>query len=300
MATREHLARALWTLFEPIHAVTYFSPQSREAFAEVGLTRYWDGYFAGRSAPLGAVSAAPVIALFSGFAPRYVERALPAAWEVASVPSVLEARAKGAAATLRAAFDDESAVARAADALAAVAGAADIIGRPLGAANAGLPLPANPYARLWQAAGTLRELRGDGHVNALVAGEIAGITTLVLRTGVDLDAATMQKGRGWTDEEWAVERAALIERGLLDQDARITRAGAAKLNEAEHLTNKLAAEPWARLSDGELLEVARLLSPIAKSVGELFPIPNLIGMPRSWDPVTDPEASSVPEVPALP
>ena len=28
MATREHLARALWTLFEPIHAVTYFSAQS--------------------------------------------------------------------------------------------------------------------------------------------------------------------------------------------------------------------------------------------------------------------------------
>jgi hypothetical protein len=39
MASREHLVRAMWTLFEPIHAVSYFSPQSRDAFAAVGLTR---------------------------------------------------------------------------------------------------------------------------------------------------------------------------------------------------------------------------------------------------------------------
>ena len=102
MATREHLARALWTLFEPIHAVTYFSEQSREALAAIGLQRYWDGYFAGRSAPVGALAGPPVIAMFSGFAPFLVNRALPAAWSVVTPAQVIEARYVGAAATLRA------------------------------------------------------------------------------------------------------------------------------------------------------------------------------------------------------
>ena len=33
MASREHFARALWTLFEPIHAVTYFSDEARAEFS---------------------------------------------------------------------------------------------------------------------------------------------------------------------------------------------------------------------------------------------------------------------------
>src|ERR1700709_770906 len=107
MATREHLARALWTLFEPIHAVTYFSQEARVAFASIGLTRYWDGYFAGRSAPLGALSAPPVTAMFSGFAPFLVDRALPAVWSIVSPAQVIEARYAGAAETLRAIVPDE-------------------------------------------------------------------------------------------------------------------------------------------------------------------------------------------------
>src|SRR5476649_458347 len=111
MATREHLARALWTLFEPIHAVTYFSAEARDAFAAIGLPRYWDGYFAGRAAPLGAVSGAPVVAMFSGFAPMLVDRALPAAWSVASPDQLIEARYAGAVATLRKLVPDETVVA---------------------------------------------------------------------------------------------------------------------------------------------------------------------------------------------
>jgi hypothetical protein len=297
MATRDHLVRAIWTLFEPVHAVTYFSPQARAAFADIGLPRYWDGYFAGRSAPLGAVQGAPVTAMFSGFAPVLVERALPAAWAVASPDRVLEARAAGAATTLRDLFDDEAAVARAADALAAVSARVETIGRPLAAANAALPVSDDPYRRLWQAGGTLHEHRGDGHVLALVGLDIAGITTLVLRSGVDLDATSMQKARGWTDDEWAAAVSAQVSRGYLDSERRITHAGSDALAEAERQTNRLARGPWAHLSDAELLDVARLLVPIAAAVAGLFPYPNPIGMPIPWDPDGDPEATAVPVVP---
>ena len=56
------MSRRLWALVEPVHDVTYFSPQSRAAFEAAGLRGFWRGYFAGRAAPLGAVAAAPVTA----------------------------------------------------------------------------------------------------------------------------------------------------------------------------------------------------------------------------------------------
>ena len=57
-------ARRMWTLFEPVHVVTYFSPEGRDAFEAAGLRGFWRGYFAGRAAPLGRTGAAPVVAIF--------------------------------------------------------------------------------------------------------------------------------------------------------------------------------------------------------------------------------------------
>jgi hypothetical protein len=297
MATREHLARALWTLFEPVHAVTYFSPQSRDALAAIGLTRYWDGYFAGRSAAVGALAGPPVTAMFSGFAPFLVDRALPAVWSVTTPAQVIEARYVGAAETLRALVPDEATVTAAASALAQLTRNLDLVGRPLAAGFASLPLEDDPYRRVWQLAGTLREHRGDGHVIALVSLGIAGITTLLLRSGVDLDAASMQKARGWTDDDWSAEADRLVERGLLDAARRITPAGADLLNRAEHLTNRLALSAIDGLDEGAVCDVARALVPVAGAVTSLFPYPNPIGMPRSWNPDDDPQAERVADVP---
>jgi hypothetical protein len=298
MASREHLARALWTLFEPIHAVTYFSPQARDALAAIGLQRYWDGYFAGRSASVGALSGPPVTAMFSGFAPFLVDRALPAVWSIVTPAQVIEARYVGAAETLRALVPDERVVAAAASALTPLVDNLDFVGRPLAAGFASLPLEDDPYRRVWQLAGTLREHRGDGHVIALVSLEIAGLTTLVLRSGVDLDATSLQKARGWTDAEWSAEADRLIDRGLLDDGRRITRAGADLLTGAEELTNRLALSALHGLDDDAVRELAKALVPVAGAVASLFPYPNPIGMPKSWDPVGDPEALAIAEGPA--
>ena len=75
-----HIARQLWTRFEPLHDVTYFTPEALAAFEEIGLRGYWRGYFGGRAAPLGAVGASTVVATFYGFAPSMVERAIPDVW----------------------------------------------------------------------------------------------------------------------------------------------------------------------------------------------------------------------------
>jgi hypothetical protein len=307
MTSREHLARAMWTLVEPLHALNYFSPEARAAFGAVGLTRFWDGYFAGRAAPLGAVTAAPVVAMFSGFSPTLVERALPAAWGVASPEAALEARLVGAEGALRRILDpagiSPARVAHAADALTAVAAridAAETIGRPLAAANAAQPVPpANePYRRLWAATSTIREHRGDGHVLALASRGIAGLSTVVLRAAVDLDAATMKAARGWTDAEWDAEQARLVDRGLIRPDGRVSGRGAALIDRAEEETNRLAVAPWSALSDDEIGEVGRILHPLAAACAATYPQPNPIGMPMPWDPAADPEARLIPEAPA--
>src|ERR1022692_1609682 len=100
METTTAVARRMWTLFEPVHGVTYFAPEARGAFEDAGLRGFWRGYFAGRAAPLGAVTAAPVTASFYNFAPPMVSRALPAVWQLISPQRALDVRRAGAVAAL--------------------------------------------------------------------------------------------------------------------------------------------------------------------------------------------------------
>ncbi len=67
-------ARRMWTLFEPVHVVSYFAAPAKGAFEQAGLRGFWRGYFAGRAAPIGPVGAAPVIAAFFSFAPSMVDQ----------------------------------------------------------------------------------------------------------------------------------------------------------------------------------------------------------------------------------
>ena len=192
----------MWTLFEPVHAVTYFAPEARSAFEEAGLRGFWRGYFAGRAAPLGPVSAAVVGASFFNFSPAMTARAIPAVWELISPAGALRARQAGAVSALRGLLGGlESEVAAAADLLGRAAGEVDFGGRVLAAANAALP-PQDATGRLWQAATLLREHRGDGHFAAVATADIDGCEVLVLRCGLDMRREDLQPIRGWTDEQW--------------------------------------------------------------------------------------------------
>ncbi|MCV7011138.1 SCO6745 family protein, partial [Mycolicibacterium madagascariense] len=114
-------ARRLFDRFEPVHALTYFAPESRQAFDELGFRGYWMGYFGGRAAPLGTVGADVVAALFYNFAPGHVARALPDAWEHAGPAAALRARESAAVAALRrCGVTDDDAVRTASAAVAAL------------------------------------------------------------------------------------------------------------------------------------------------------------------------------------
>ena len=273
-------ARQVWQLYEPLHAVTYFAPEARTAFEDAGLRGFWRGYFAGRAAPLGAVGAAPVTALFFSFAPAMVARALPDVWQRAAPERALTARLDGAVAALRSFLPPEPARwEEAAGLLETATRAALTEGRPLGAANAALPRPANALARLWHAATVLREHRGDGHVTALVDAELTGCQTLVLRDALYGGRDRLQPARGWTDPDWDDAARSLAERGWLDDDGRPTAAGAAAHRAIEDRTDRLAEHPWAALSDTDRTRLSELLTPLAAAAEAVIPYPNPIGVP---------------------
>ncbi|WP_324276667.1 SCO6745 family protein [Blastococcus brunescens] len=279
-------ARVLWTLAEPFHALTYFAQECRDAAEQVGLRGFWNGYFALRAAPLGAVGPELVSAVFYNFAPAFVARRVPGIWADTSPAAALEARLAGVDAAVRRVLGDEwiaSAEAAEAMELAATAAAAvDLPGRPLAAANTAVEVPGEPHLVLWQALTTLREHRGDGHSVALVQREVDGVTAHVLAAAAGRsDREWLMRARGWDDEAWERAVAGLVERRWLDED-ELTAEGLAMVAAIEADTDRLALDPWQALGDAGCDRLAELLTPVRRAVvaaGD-WPVGNPIGAPE--------------------
>jgi len=264
------LARYAHQLLDIYHAVTYLAPPAQEALREVGLQRPWSRYFASRAAPLGAVGAPLVTALFYHFEPSMVAAELPRAWDDAGPEQVLDARLRGADLALKELAGDlldGRDIAEAAGLAVAAAAACAPPGRPLGASNAALPLPRAPHLALWQASTTLREHRGDGHVTALAQAGLDGVEALVTITAVGGERrASIQARRGWTDEQWAAGERRLGGRGLLTADGQVTEAGRAVRQQVEDLTDRLALPALRPLGADGVHRMLELLRPTVEVI----------------------------------
>jgi hypothetical protein len=273
-------ARSMWTLFEPIHAVTYFAPEARSAYEQAGLRGFWRGYFAGRAAPLGAATAAVVTASFFNFAPAFVARAIPGVWDLITPDEALRVRLAGATDALgRLLAGREADAAAAADLLWQAIGELDFSGRVLASADAALPVPAGGLARLWQAATVLREHRGDGHFAALAAADIDGCEAVALRCCLDLRREDLQPVRGWSDEAWDDALRRLAARGWVGADGALTGAGREAHAAVENATDWAAARPWARLGPDATAGIVTALIPLAQACATELPYPSPIGVP---------------------
>ena len=283
--TSPGMARRLWALAEPFHALTYFAEESRVAAADAGLKGFWQGYFAFRAAPLGAVGAEVVTATFYNFAPSFVARRVPEVWDAVSPAAALEARLVGVDAAVRRVLGEEwrtsADAAEAADLVRRAAEAGEPAGRPLGAANAGLPVPDAPHLALWQAVTTLREHRGDGHNAALLQREVDGAAAHVLAAAAGRSTREwLTRARGWSDEEWAAAADRLTERGWLDGD-ELSAEGLAMVTAIEADTDRLSLGPWRALGDVGCDRLVELLAPVRRAViaaGD-WPDHNPIGVP---------------------
>ncbi|GAA4098833.1 MarR family transcriptional regulator [Nocardioides kongjuensis] len=266
------VARRLFELTEPIAAVGFTADEPNEAMAELGLRGYWDGYFAGRAAPLGVVPAEVVHAAFYNFADGEVARHVPRVWETTTPDAAYAARLRGCVAALRRILGEPGGggeVSRAADLLARAATSAPIEGRVMYAGLRALPLPGEPLALLWHASNMLREHRGDGHVVALVAAGIGGLESHVL-CALDMGihpAESFGRIHHLPRRQLSGVMEGLRRRGLIDPDGRFTQAGRETKARIEAMTDALAAAPYQALGAEELDELVTALEPIARRVG---------------------------------
>lgn len=279
------LARRAWACIETVHAVTYFSPECRDASRAVGLRGFWMGYFASRAAPMGAVTAGTVDATFFNFHPAMVRRSLPDAWSFATPEAVLLARARSAEATILRLVPQ--AAEPASTLLPLLERAIDHgspAGRALFAANRDVVPDGGPVASLWQCCTTLREHRGDGHVAVLTEAGLDGCEAHVLYAATEgVPPEVLRDNRGWSTDEWdtAVDR--LASRGLLDDDREPTPTGRRLRHHIEQRTDELAVAPYESIGEERLDGVLRLLGGFARPIGASgeIPFPNPMGLRAS-------------------
>ena len=265
------LARKMWRTLEPYHGMIYFSSHAADAYRQLGITGQ-RGYFASRSAAMGAVGAEVVVATFFNFNPALVHDAIPAAWEAAPPSAWLDARVGAVDRSLREALGDDAVasadVERAAVLARRAAEACGTPGRALFAGHAGLAWPDEPHLVLWHAITLLREYRGDGHIAVLVDEGLDGCEALVTH-GADgaVPAAILQSTRGWSDAQWAAARGRLEARGWLDGDAA-TPTGTEARRRIEDRTDELAMAPWSAIGQDDADELRALVRPFSRTISE--------------------------------
>ncbi|GAB3897904.1 hypothetical protein GCM10029964_081530 [Kibdelosporangium lantanae] len=265
-------ARRTWRALEAYHGMIYFSPEAAKAYEELGL-RGRAGYFASRSAALGAVPAQVVVATFYNFNPALVLAAMDGAWSVTNPAAVLATRYESVDRTLRRILGEDAIaspeMARAATLLreAASAVTTDVTGRPLYAAHAVLPWPTEPHLVLWHAQTLIREYRGDAHVAALLTAGLSGIEALVTHAASGaIPGEALRTTRGWSEAEWQQAVDGLRERDWLTDTATFTPAGEARRAEIERATDHNTTAPYAHLGEEACAELRTLARPFSQTL----------------------------------
>ncbi len=248
-------ARRMHQALEPYHGMIYFAPEGMEEYAALGLDDRMMGYFASRSAAMGAVTAETVIATFFNFNPALVRSAIPEAWKRTTPAEVLAARLRAADRALTRMLGDRlhaPDIAEAAQLARRATEACRAEGHPLYAAHAALAWPEPPHLALWHALTLLREYRGDGHIAMLVEQDVSAPESLVLHGAMGVvPGKVLKSSRQWSDEDWQSTVDGLVARGWLEPDGTFTAEGKAHRDLVERRTDELAEPCWALLSGDE-------------------------------------------------
>jgi hypothetical protein len=271
--------RTFWQAIEVIHDVVYFAPDTKQRFEAIGLKGYWMGYTASRSAALGTPSPEVVVALFHGFAPRLIHRALPDAWSMADRDEILATRLELARDTLAPGLVDAD-VERLAKEVSAVWQSLDFAGKALAAAHAALPVPDDPIGRLWHAATVLREYRGDCHVAILTSAGLDGAAANALAVADGRAPANQQEMRGWTDDEWAAAYERLRQRDWTNESLAITDTGRAARAQIEDATDRVSTTSFDKEAQARVVGVHDELVAASRAVviSGALPFPNPVGV----------------------
>ncbi|WP_033292759.1 SCO6745 family protein [Amycolatopsis jejuensis] len=249
------------------HLFTYLVPETAEEAARLGVPERPPAYFALRAAPMGAVPWQVVLATFYNFSPRAVQT-MAGAWDIAPPGQWQAARFT----SVERAMDrvgvhlPAERIAEARSLLDPVVANADYAGKPLAAANAAVPLPADPLVALWQQITVIREWRGDAHLPVLADHRLGPCDCLVLHTATGrLPVPLARRTRMWTDDEWAAATNRLATRGWLTPDGVLTDLGAQAREDIETETDERCAPLWAPIGEAGTRRVTSLIKPIGEA-----------------------------------
>lgn len=253
--TRTSVARRLRDAIEPIAMHPVWSRTTNEALAAEGLD-FLSGYAWGRAAALGEPAAPVVVSSFAVFEPDMVAGVYEQGRQACGRDTILAVRSEATTASLRQVLagtpdgpPEELEVAAVADRLVDAVIDLDRTGRPLYAGLTAIPLPDDPFGRLWRGAELIREHRGDGHIAACVAEGLDPVTmNIVTERWVGFPLGAYSSTRGWTEEAIAAAVDRLRSDGLLDGDD-LSPAGLALRERIEDATDATQAGLVARLGD---------------------------------------------------
>jgi hypothetical protein len=268
------IARKTWRTLEPIHGFVYFSPDAEPAYVAAGLKPGRMGYFASRSAPMGAVAAEVVIATFFNFNPSLVRSVIPEAWSLSTPAAVLDARLQIADVGMRRMLGDGVSSPEMAKAAELARTAAETAcehpeGRALFAGHASLPWPDEPHLLLWHAQTLLREYRGDAHVSALYLYGLNGLDALISHAASgDVPAEVLRTSRAYSEEEWAAGVESLASRGGVNADGSFTERGQAMRSAVEQRTDDSSVAPYAAIGEDGCEQLRSLARPFSKTISE--------------------------------
>ena len=216
------MARRLRDAVEPIATVGWWSRPAAAAFTALGHG-FFDGYVWGRAAALGPeVATSVVVSAFGVFHQALLGSVYEHARTVSSAFDILAARAAGASAGLRDATTgvDPATIVEVGDRLLSAVMAVEPGPRPLFAALQSLPVPPDPYGRLWRAAELVREHRGDGHLAACaVAGLDMAEMNVLTELWLGYRTGEYSSTRGFDAESLASAVERLAARGWVSEDA---------------------------------------------------------------------------------
>ena len=253
----EHISRAMWRLYEPIHSVVYFHPNATSSYKAVGLKGGWMSYFASRSAALGTPSKEVVEALFYHFAPAMVARAIPDAWNLSSPELILNVRNEIAMQTISGGIrgtPPEKELDNLSAHLLEIASSLPKGGRALYAAHLNLHWEQSSELMLFGAATLLREHRGDTHNAALAAHGIDGVQSHLLQIAAGVVTHdVIFPTRGWSEDAWKDGLERLMSNGLLSQHSTpenpiLTELGRLIKQQVEIQTDN-HSNPWTAMTE---------------------------------------------------
>ncbi len=246
------------------HLFIYFVPEAPDEAATLGVSENGPAYFAFRSAPMGLVPWQVTLAAFYNFSPRSVQ-AMAGVWDAATPQRWQAARFAAVDRAMRRVGVDLTTdqIAEARSLIDPVVAHADYAGKTMAAANASVPLPADPLVALWQQITVLREWRGDAHFTVLAAGDVGPCDCNVLQSATGHFPEVIARAtRLWNDEEVAAATTRLVARGWLSADGTATAAGIAAREQIEAATDEHCAALWAPIGDANVRRLTSLILPI--------------------------------------